>query len=107
MFNVIWNQIILSVVLKILWKHTHFISFSWIANAFNDQKSHNFVPHFYIWDLESIMARIIPTFIFISSTFPIVANILLIQNLVFLNGWIKLSSGSILHLLTWVLHQKL
>lgn len=105
--DIIWNQLILSVVLKILWKETHFISLPWVTNTFKDQKSYNLVSQLNIWNLESIMTRIITTLIFISSTFPIVSNILLIQNLVFLNGWIKLSGSSVLHLLAGVERQEL
>lgn len=82
--DVCWDKVILQIVLNILRKHPHLVSFVWVADLFSDQQFQDLVSQPQIRYLKCKMACIISEFIFVLTTFSIIINMVRHQNLILL-----------------------
>ena len=82
--DVCWDEVILQIVLNILRKHPHLVSFVRVTDLFSDQQFQNLVPQLQIGYLKCKMACIISEFIFVLTTLSIIINMVRHQNLILL-----------------------
>ena len=82
--DVCWDKVILQIVLNILGKHAHLVSFVWVTDLFSDQQFQDLVSQPQIGYLKCKMACIISKFIFVLATLSIIINMVWHQNLILL-----------------------
>lgn len=82
--DVCWDEVILQIVLNILRKHPHLVSFVRVTDLFSDQQFQNLVPQLQIGYLKCKMACIISEFIFVLTALSIIINMIWHQNLILL-----------------------